>query len=225
MIMAKRNTKREETKRRLLFLILLFILTLGIVGTATYAWFTSNRTVTVEQIDVEVSAVNGFTEPHMKFIKTLFMAFLYGTFQGVMPLIGYAAGSLVVNLVSKILPYVALILLTYLGGKMIYDGIKGEEEENEEIANGVTMKTLLLQSVATSIDALSVGLLFTEDTVLEAVIQSGIIDIVTFVISIGSFFVGKYCGTFLNDKAQIFGGVILIFIGLKIFYEYLKSII
>jgi len=172
-----------------------------------------------------VSAVNGFTEPKMKLVKTLFMAFLYGTFQGIMPLIGYAAGSLVVNLVSKILPYVALVLLTYLGGKMIYDGIKGEDEENEEIMNGITMKTLLLQSVATSIDALSVGLLFSEDTFMEALIQSSIIDIVTFVISFASFFVGKYSGTFLNDKAQIFGGIVLIFIGLKIFYEYLKSIV
>jgi len=172
-----------------------------------------------------VSAVNGFTEPKMKLIKTLFMAFLYGTFQGVMPLIGYAAGSLVVNLVSKILPYVALILLTYLGGKMIYDGIKGEDEENEDIVNGITMKTLLLQSVATSIDALSVGLLFTEDTFVEALVQSSIIDIVTFAISFVSFFVGKYFGTFLNDKAQIFGGCVLIFIGLKIFYEYLKSVV
>lgn len=172
-----------------------------------------------------VSAVNGFTEPKMKLIKTLFMAFLYGTFQGVMPLIGYAAGSLVVNLVSKILPYVALILLTYLGGKMIYDGIKGEDEENEDIVNGITMKTLLLQSVATSIDALSVGLLFTEDTFVEALVQSSIIDVVTFAISFVSFFVGKYFGTFLNDKAQIFGGCVLIFIGLKIFYEYLKSVV
>nr|AWI67088.1 putative manganese efflux pump MntP [Piromyces sp.] len=172
-----------------------------------------------------VSAVNGFTEPKMKLLKILFMAFLFGTFQGVMPMIGYAAGTLVVTLFSNIIPFLALILLSYLGGKMIYDGIKGEDEENEEITSGVTMKTLLLQAVATSIDALSIGLLFSEDTVVEAIIQSGIIDIVTFVISVGSFFVGKYFGTFLNDKAQIFGGIILILIGLKIFYEYLRSIV
>ncbi|ORX59077.1 hypothetical protein BCR36DRAFT_87551 [Piromyces finnis] len=172
-----------------------------------------------------VSAVNGFTEPKMKLWKILFMAFLYGAFQGFMPMIGYAAGSLVVNLFSNIIPYVALILLTYLGGKMIYDGIKGEDEENEEISNGVTIKTLLLQAVATSIDALSVGLLFSENTVLEASVQSDIIAIITFIISVGSYFVGKYFGTFLNDKAQIFGGVILILIGLKIFYDYLKNIV
>ncbi|ORX75695.1 putative membrane protein [Anaeromyces robustus] len=171
-----------------------------------------------------VSAVNGFTEPKMKFVKVLFMAFLFGSFQGFMPMIGYAAGSLVVNLLSKIIPYIALILLSYLGGKMIYDGVKGEDEENEEISTGVTIKTLLLQSVATSIDALSIGLIFSKDTVVEALIKSGIIDIVTFIISVGSFYVGKYFGTYLNDKAQIFGGVILILIGLKIFYEYLKSL-
>ena len=170
-----------------------------------------------------VSAVNGFTEPKMKLIKILFMAFLYGSFQGFMPMIGYVAGSLVVNILSNIIPYVALILLTYLGGKMIYDGIKGDEEENEEITNGVTMKTLLLQAVATSIDALSVGLLFSENDSPEALVQSGIIAIVTFVISFVAFFIGKRFGTLLNDKAQIFGGVILIIIGLKIFYEYLRS--
>jgi len=170
-----------------------------------------------------VSAVNGFTEPKMKLIKVLFMAFLYGAFQGFMPMIGYAAGSLVVNLFSNIVPFLALILLSYLGGKMIYDGIKGDEEENEEITNGVTMKTLLLQAVATSIDALSVGLLFSENDSPEALVQSGIIAIVTFVISFVAFFIGKRFGTLLNDKAQIFGGVILIIIGLKIFYEYLRS--
>lgn len=170
-----------------------------------------------------VSTVNGFTEPKMKLIKVLFMAFLFGSFQGFMPMIGYTAGSLVVDIFSNIIPYIALILLSYLGGKMIYDGVKGEDEENEEITTGITTKTLLLQAVATSIDALSVGLIFSKNTVIEALIQSGIIDIITFVISFVSFFVGKYFGTFLNDKAQIFGGVILILVGLKIFYEYLKS--
>jgi putative Mn2+ efflux pump MntP len=170
-----------------------------------------------------VSAVNGFTEPKMKLIKVLFMAFLYGSFQGFMPMIGYAAGSMVVNIFSNIIPYVALILLSYLGGKMIYDGVKKDKEEDDEIVTGVTVKTLLLQSVATSIDALSVGLIFSKSSVMEAVVQSGIIDIVTFFVSFGSFFVGKYFGTFLNDKAQIFGGVILILVGLKIFYEYIKS--
>jgi len=170
-----------------------------------------------------VSAVNGFTEPKMKLIKILFMAFLYGSFQGFMPMIGYVAGSLVVNILSNIIPYVALILLTYLGGKMIYDGIKGDDENDDDIVTGITMKTLVLQALATSIDALSVGLIFSKSTVMEAIIQSGIIDVVTFFVSLGSFFIGKYFGTFLNDKAQIFGGIILILVGCKIFYEYLKT--
>ncbi|KAG4106027.1 hypothetical protein H8356DRAFT_923662 [Neocallimastix lanati (nom. inval.)] len=171
-----------------------------------------------------VSAVNGFTEPKMKLIKILFMAFLYGSFQGFMPMIGYVAGSLVVNILSNIIPYVALILLTYLGGKMIYDGIKGDDENDDDIVTGITMKTLVLQALATSIDALSVGLIFSKSTVMEAIIQSGIIDVVTFFVSLGSFFIGKYFGTFLNDKAQIFGGIILILVGCKIFYEYLKTL-
>jgi len=165
-----------------------------------------------------VSAVNGFTEPKMKLIKILFMAFLYGSFQGFMPMIGYVAGSLVVNILSNIIPYVALILLTYLGGKMIYDGIKGDDENDDDIVTGITMKTLVLQALATSIDALSVGLIFSKSTVMEAIIQSGIIDVVTFFVSLGSFFIGKYFGTFLNDKAQIFGGIILILVGCKIFF-------
>lgn len=167
-----------------------------------------------------VSAVNGFTEPHMPIWKVLLMAFFYGSFQGFMPMIGYAAGSIVVDFVSNVIPYIALVLLAILGGKMLYDGIKGEDGD-DEIREGVTIKMLLIQAVATSIDALSIGIVFVEDSVWEALIQSSIIAVITFFISIAALFIGKRFGTYLNDKAQIVGGIILIAIGLKIFIEYL----
>ena len=135
-----------------------------------------------------------------------------------MPLIGWLcvhtiAG--VFNEFTKFIPWIALILLGYIGGKMLYEGIKNKSEESE--SGKVGFAALIVQGVATSIDALSVGFTIADYNKAMAVTESLIIGVVTFGICIGGLMIGKKFGTKLAGKASILGGVILIAIGLEIF--------
>ena len=116
-----------------------------------------------------------------------------------------------------VIPYIALILLLYIGGKMLISGIRGDEE-GEKPALGI--KDLMIQGIATSIDALSVGFTIADQGFMTALIGSVIIAVVTFVISIGGVEIGKAFGTRYSRHAQIIGGCILIFIGVKIFFGF-----
>ena len=161
-----------------------------------------------------VSMANGLNEPKMKFRKTLFIALMFGVFQGAMPLIGYLVGCKILTKIEWIIPWAALIILGYLGGKMIYDGIKGEEE-NE--AKSLTLKVIFVQAIATSIDALSVGFTIANYKLIEALVCVGCVAIITFAICLGAVYVGKKFGTKLGNKAILIGGIILALIGIEIF--------
>lgn len=167
-----------------------------------------------------VGMSNGLAEPKMKPYKAAVVALAYGVFQGIMPLIGYFAAGLFADVVASIAPVVALVLLGFIGGKMIFEAVKKDEEERKPL----TFATLLIQATATSIDALAVGvsLLALEragELALNAFACCGIFAAETFAISLASVYIGKKFGTLLADKAEIVGGVILIAIGLKIFIE------
>ena len=158
-----------------------------------------------------VSMANGLNEPHMK--KGTF-----GGFQAVMPMIGWICVHTIVEYFSsfeKFIPWIALILLGYIGGHMIYESVCPGDSEEEE--TGVGFWALMVQGVATSIDALSVGFTIAEYDWLMALVCSLIIAAVTFVICIAGLIIGRKFGTKLAGKAQILGGVILIGIGLEIF--------
>jgi len=164
-----------------------------------------------------VSLANGLNEPCMKRKRMCGVAGIFATFQFVMPMIGWICVSTAVCLCGafeKWIPWIAFILLGYIGGKMLYEGIKGEETE-ECVAVG--MKALLVQGVATSIDALSVGFTIAYYNWLEALLACLLIGVVTFFICYAGLGIGKKAGTKLAGKAGILGGVILIVIGLKIF--------
>ena len=170
-----------------------------------------------------VSMSNGLEEPKMKPIKMFYIALLYGVFQGVMPLLGYFFGHLLFENFTFIqeyhlIPIVALIILLILGTKMIIDGIKeikkpAEEREIKKIG----FKLLIIQAIATSIDALSTGLSFADYQIYEAVIVVSLITLVTFIACIISVLIGKKFGDKLGSKAVIIGGIILIAIGIEIF--------
>ncbi len=174
-----------------------------------------------------VAMSNGLNDKNINKIKALIIALFFGIFQGVMPLIGYFAGSLFMEFISKITAILAFVLLGFIGGKMLLEGLKKHDEEKE--SNSLTIKMLILQAIATSIDALTVGIIFvdaqTSNPTQNAIIASSIIAITTFAISFVAVFVGKKFGTFLSNKAQIFGGLILIGIGCKTFIEYLITIL
>lgn len=164
-----------------------------------------------------VSLANGLNEPHMKKRKMFGIAGVFAGFQALMPLIGWVCVNTVVKYFEsfeKLIPWIALILLLYIGGKMLLDGIrkKGEEENV-----GVGIAALMLQGIATSIDALSVGFTISEYNWLMAFVYAMIIALVTFIICMFGIIIGRKFGTKLADKAQILGGSILIFIGIEIF--------
>ncbi len=166
-----------------------------------------------------VSLANGLSEPKMKQRKIIGVAGIFAIFQALMPLIGWICIHTIVEYFSwfeKLIPYIALILLSYIGGKMIYESIKCKNEEECTLAP-VTFKALMVQGVATSIDALSVGFNIADYDLPAALIAALLIAAVTFVICYAGVIIGKRVGTALADKAGLLGGGILIAIGLEIF--------
>ena len=164
-----------------------------------------------------VSLANGLHDPHMSRRRGAIIAGTFGVFQAVMPMVGWLCVHTIVELFSafeKFVPWIALALLGYIGGKMLLEGIKGEEaEEAAELSAGA----LFMQGVATSIDALTVGFTISEYGWLMALVCSLIVATVTFFLCEAGLSLGKKFGTKLSGKASILGGVILIGIGLEIF--------
>ncbi|MBQ8000519.1 MAG: manganese efflux pump [Ruminococcus sp.] len=166
-----------------------------------------------------VSLANGLSEPHMRRRKLCTIAGVFAFFQALMPMIGWICVHTVVQYFKsfeKFIPWIALTLLLYIGGKMLYDGIKSKNEE-EATTHRLGFSALLVQGVATSIDALSVGFTIADYGFLMALVSALIIAAVTFVICASGVIIGKKFGTKLSGKATILGGAILIFIGIEIF--------
>lgn len=167
-----------------------------------------------------VSLANGLCYQNIKFPKATGIAGTFGFFQGLMPFIGWVLVSTVAKYFTFIevaIPYIALILLCFIGGKMIYEGVKKKEEKEECPIKPLTLGLLLVQGIATSIDALSVGFTIANYMIWEALLSAGIIAILTLFICLAGVYIGKAIGTKFQNKASIFGGVILIIIGLEIF--------
>ncbi len=194
-----------------------------------------------------VSIANGLREPHMKLPRMSGIAGVYAFFQFLMPVIGWVCVTFFLSIFTafqKFIPWIALILLLYIGGKMLIEGIgqirenrKGEDGAEDpdagstagaatetasastaaETAYKVGFGTLIVQGIATSIDALSVGFTIADYNLGQALGASIIIALVTFAICMVGLRFGKKFGERLADKATVFGGIILIIIGLEIF--------
>jgi len=164
-----------------------------------------------------VSLANGLNEPGMRKGKMCGVAGVFAAFQAAMPLLGWICVHTILQYFEafeKCIPWIALILLLFIGGKMLVEGLQNREEEETV---GVGIGALLVQGVATSIDALSVGFTIAEYGLLMAVVCTLIIAAVTFVICMAGLVIGKKFGTKYSNKATILGGTILIVIGLEIF--------
>ena len=168
-----------------------------------------------------VSLANGLNEPCMKRRKMCGIAALFAFFQALMPLLGWICIHTVVQYFQsfeRLIPWIALGLLGFIGGKMLYEGITAKcGEGNEPDCRGVTFGALIVQGIATSIDALSVGFTIADYGLGEALLSALLIAAVTFFICLGGILIGRRVGTCLAGKAGILGGAILIFIGLEIF--------
>lgn len=165
-----------------------------------------------------VSLANGLNEPDMKPNKMGVIAGVFGFFQGLMPLLGWVCIHTIVQyfkFFEKLIPFIALGLLAYIGGKMIYESLKGSDEC--ECGSRICFTGVLLQGIATSIDALSVGFTIADYKFPLALLSALIIGVITFAICFAGIFIGKKLGTGMACRAGVFGGSILIFIGLEIF--------
>ena len=166
-----------------------------------------------------VSVCKGLTSPHgyvPRYIKPMLMALLFGVFHASMPLIGYFAGSFFASFFERFAPWIALALLGFIGGKMIYDALKDEDDE-AHFAD-FSFLGLLSLAFATSMDTLATGVIFIpHPQVLWLAVA--IIALTCFVFSMAGFILGHIVGARLRINVNILGGVILILIGIKIFLE------
>lgn len=166
-----------------------------------------------------VSLANGLNEPCMKKSKMCFIGWLFACFQFAMPLIGWVCVHTMAEhfaVFYKFVPWIALVLLCFIGGKMIVEGVKFKDCGCcEKPAVGLT--ALLVQGVATSIDALSVGFTIADYDWFRAFLSCLIIGIVTFALCVAGVYLGKKFGTKFAGKANFLGGSILIFLGIEIF--------
>lgn len=167
-----------------------------------------------------VSLANGLSAPCMSKKKALGISGTFGIFQAIMPLIGWICVHTIIQwftILEKFIPYIALSLLLYIGGKMLYEGIKNKAEIHQCAKLGFF--GLMVQGIATSIDALSVGFTIADFEFIQAFVEVIIIGIITFVLCFIGIEIGKKFGAQISNKATIFGGIILIIIGIEIFLK------
>lgn len=164
-----------------------------------------------------VSLANGLNDRTMKTRKMIGIAGIFAFFQALMPMIGWVCVHTIAQMFTsfqKFIPWIALVLLLFIGGKMLFEGIT---KKCDCELSGVGIAALLVQGVATSIDALSVGFTISEYDLIMAVLCALIIAVVTFIVCMFGVFLGKKFGTCLAGKASILGGSILVIIGISIF--------
>lgn len=167
-----------------------------------------------------VSICKGLKMQKLNYTQTFIIALFFGGFQAIMPLLGWLLGTRFEQYITDIDHWIAFALLAFIGGKMIFEAIKGDEDGGSD---KFEIKELFLMAIATSIDALAVGITF---AFLQTDIWSSIaiIGCTTFVLSAVGVFIGHKFGAKYKNKAEIAGGVILILIGLKILLEHLGII-
>lgn len=178
-----------------------------------------------------VSITSGMVLKKVKVSASSKIGLFFGVFQFVMPCIGYFLGSAFASLITSFDHWIAFILLGFIGGKMLYEAIKGDDKEEENIKNPLDNKLLTMLAIATSIDALAVGVTFATMGMqvvspctfsqLALLQGTGIIGVVAFLISVAGVHIGGKCGNLFGNKAEILGGIVLIGIGVKILIEHL----
>jgi putative Mn2+ efflux pump MntP len=165
-----------------------------------------------------VSIAGGATTTKPKVIDALKVGLFFGSFQALMPIIGWYIGFSFKDLIEKVDHWVAFGLLCVIGIKMIYEALRNKSEKRK--INLIRLPTLLILSVATSIDALAVGISFSLLDI-SLYISVAVIGLFAFVFSISGYFIGNKIGKFLESKVELIGGIILIGIGIKILIEHL----
>ncbi len=166
-----------------------------------------------------VSICKGLASPSRDMRTALILAASFGFFQGLMPVIGYFLGASFSTFIEPVDHWIAFVLLVLIGAKMVYDAIRGDDE-GEGCDSRTSVKEIIMLSIATSIDALAIGISFAllSVDIVQAALTIGII---TFALSFIGFWIGHAFGARFEKGALIFGGIVLILIGLKILFEHL----
>ena len=144
------------------------------------------------------------------------MGFTFGIFQAVMPLIGFMIGNSFYNLIKDYFNIVSFIILVFLGGKMIYECINSDDDNNSDIS----FRELIMLGVATSIDALAAGFIFSGKDVSMVLISCLIIGVITFFICLIGYIFGAKLGRIIGEKGELIGGIVLILLGVKFLIEF-----
>lgn len=170
-----------------------------------------------------VSVCKGLNMRKLNLKHAYVIALFFGVFQAVMPLLGYLLGTGFSEYIEKYDHWIAFVLLAFIGGKMALEAIREKDGEAEEKTDTLSIGELTILAVATSIDALAVGITFAflKVNILPSVLLIGV---TTFALSLGGVLLGNRFGAKYKSKAEIAGGVILILIGLKILLEHLGII-
>lgn len=166
-----------------------------------------------------VAVCKGLAMTKINYKHTVWIALYFGVFQALMPLIGWFLGSQFAQYITKFTPWIAFLLLVYIGGNMIRESFSKDEDEEEK--TGISHKELLILAIATSIDALAVGVTFSfVDLALPIGFAVLLIGCTTFALSFGGVFIGNIFGAKYKNRAEFVGGAILILIGVKILLEH-----
>lgn len=165
-----------------------------------------------------VSVCKGLSMKKLNIKGGVVTALFFGVFQAVMPVIGYFLGSRFENVISSFSHWLSFALLAFIGGKMIWEAIKGDDEGETKNEYRLDYKELTLLAIATSIDALAVGIVFAAEKT-DLLFSVTMIGAITFVLSLAGVFIGHRFGSKYEKKAEFAGGVILVLIGLKLLLE------
>lgn len=168
-----------------------------------------------------VAICKGLAMPRVNRKQTLLIGLYFGVFQAVMPLTGWLLGSQFARRVTKMAPWIAFVLLAWIGGSMIRESLSKKEEEEKAEPVELRHRELLMLAIATSIDALAVGVSFSMvELTVPIYAAAALIGCTTFAISVAGVFVGNLFGARYKNRAEFVGGAILILIGLKILLEH-----
>lgn len=167
-----------------------------------------------------ICVANTMDDKYNNNVKTVIMPLIFGFFQFLMPLIGYLFVNVLsdnISIINNCIHIISFLVLSYIGIKMIYESIVDKKKDIKDTQDNSSFKLILIQGLITSIDALSAGFAFSSYNIQSTIIASIVIGIVTFVLCVIGANIGRKVGTILTDNAKIYGGIILILIGLRIY--------
>lgn len=167
-----------------------------------------------------ICVANTMDDKYNNNVKTVIMPLIFGFFQFLMPLIGYLFVNVLsdnISIINNCIHIISFLVLSYIGIKMIYESIVDKKKDIKDTQDNSSFKLILIQGVITSIDALSAGFAFSSYNIQSTIIASVVIGIVTFIMCVIGANIGRKVGTILTDNAKIYGGIILILIGLRIY--------